>query len=137
MQKASGVQHPSLICQCSHKPLSIPFPQAEKKRQPQAEMQRKRKHCIGLKQFLTLSWCLMQYMCLVLSVSCNVCDPLSTDLLFTSAADCFILLNQYVVVLLFIYFSMLAMHIESSCMVNVNISFKPIINLSYSVLRGK
>lgn len=46
---------------------------------------RERKHWLGLKQFLTLPWC---FMCSVLSVSCNVCWPLLTDLLFMSAADC-------------------------------------------------
>lgn len=50
-----------------------------------------------------------------------------------------VLLNQYVVILFFFFFfNMLAMHIKSSCiLVNVNISCKPIINLSHSVLRSR
>lgn len=63
---------------------NLSFLQAGKRGSPR-QKSRERKHCVGLKQFLTLFWC---FMCSVLSVSCNVCWPLLTDLLFLSAADC-------------------------------------------------
>lgn len=82
----------------------------------------------------------MRYICSVLSVPRNVRNPLSTDLLFMSAADRCYTVKSICSDALFFFFSfyLLAMRRKSSCvMVNVNISRKPIINLSHSVLRGK
>lgn len=135
--KPGGVQHPSPAYANAVADLSVPWPQAEERGSPR-QRRRERRQCIGLKEFLTLFWCFMQYMCLVLSVSCNVCNPLSTDLLFVSAADCCCTVKSICSDTFFFFFNVLAMHIKSSCiLVNVNISCKPIINLSHSVLRSR
>lgn len=106
---------------------------SREKRQPQAEMQREQRlRCL---EAVSGRFGVLRNLC----TQCCLCHVMSVT---SSRQICCSWVLQIVVVLVDLYvvvsfFHVLAMHVKNCFMVDVNISHKPIISLSRSILRGK